>query len=645
MPIKPPRSAGSARMATTALLSGLIGALAFSACGKASGDAFGLGGDDVKSAPHAAGVSSGGGTSASDPKAGSATHRSFRKADGNAPAVQIAVSPLPGTPDASPLTQISFLGPPGTQVDQITATGSRSGTHRGRISSYSTGTGASFLPSARFISGEHVAVTAQVTSSGTTQTVRTSFTVGRQAAFSRTSFPDNPGDPTAIQRYRTLSATPSRVRITTQAKSRAAPGDLFMAPYQGAGTPGAMIAQQNGDLLWFHTLPKGEDATNLQVQEYGGKPVLTWWQGQILQAGFGQGEDVIYNSAYQQIGRVRAGNGYQTDLHEIRLTSNGTAWIDAFDPVDMDLRAYHGVQHGVISDCVVEEIDIKTGLVMWEWHARGHLSPAESRTNPGHNASPWDFIHINSVDPGGSGDVLLSSRNMWAVFDVNIASGAIEWRLGGAHSSFKQGPGTRFYWQHDVEFQPEGLVSMFDNGSSPAKEKQSRGLLLRLDQATHAVALVKQLINPTKTLLASSQGNMLALPGGDWLLGYGGLPNFTEYDAAGHVLLDGTLGKNVQNFRTYLSPWSGQPTSPPTIAAQSAGSGAVNVQASWNGATNVASWQLLSGSAGALAPLATVAKRGFETTIHAAAPGKEIAMRALAANGQALATSSTIPTP
>ena len=37
-------------------------------------------------------------------------------------------------------------------------------------------------------------------------------------------------------------------------------------------------------------------------------------------------------------------------------------------------------------------------------------------------------------------------------------------------------------------------------------------------------------------------------------MGYGGLPNFTEYDSSGQVLLDGTLGKNVQNFRTYLSP-------------------------------------------------------------------------------------------
>ena len=165
--------------------------------------------------------------------------------------------------------------------------------------------------------------------------------------------------------------------------------------------------------------------------------------------------------------------------------------------------------------------------------------------------------------------MLLSSRNTWTLYDVDLRSGAVRWRLGGEHSSFKLGPGTRTYWQHDAEWQPGGLISVFDNGSDPPKEKQSRGPAARPEpRQTHTVTLVKQFTNPTKTLLASSQGNMLSLPGGNWLMGYGGLPNFTEYNASGHVLLDGTLGRNVQDFRTYLSPWSGQaPGSPSVVAA------------------------------------------------------------------------------
>jgi hypothetical protein len=555
----------------------------------------------------------------------------------------VAVSPQPGTPDASPGTQISFLGTAATQVSNVHVVGSHSGSHAGALRAYSTGTGESFLPSHPFAAGERVSVSATVTSAGSTTQARTSFTIARQAPISQKQFPINPGDPQAVQHYSSApSLTPSTVHITTPAKTGAAPGDLFLAPYQGEGIAGPMITEQNGGLVWFHPLPAGEAATNFEVQQYEGRPVLSWWQGRILEVGFGQGEDEIYNTSYQPVARVRAGNGYHADLHEIRLSSNGTAWIDMFDPIEMNLSSVHGSAAGVLTDSVVQEIDIKTGLVMWEWHALGHVPVSESLKPISHSSSPWDYIHVNSVDPGPAGDVLLSARSTWALYDVDIHSGAIRWRLGGPRSSFRQGPGTRFYWQHDAEFQPDGLISVFDNGSDPPKEKQSRGLLLRADTASHTVSLVKQFVNPSRTLLATSQGNTLSLPGGDWLMGYGGLPNFTEYDTAGHVLLDGTLGKNVQDFRTYLSPWSGQPRTAPAVIAKSA-AGALAVAVSWNGATSVSSWRVLAGpSAGALAAVATAAKSGFQSNIAAPSPGPYVAVQALDASGAVIAVSPTV---
>ena len=161
-----------------------------------------------------------------------------------------------------------------------------------------------------------------------------------------------------------------------------------------------MISEQNGSLVWFHPLPKDDSATNFQVQQYEGKPVLTWWQGRILEVGFGQGEDVIYNTSYQHVATIYAGNGYHADLHVIKITPQGTAWIDVFDPIHMNLSSAHGESNGVLTDSVVEEIDIKTGLVMWEWHALGHISLSESN-NPAPKASyPWDYVHINSISPG-----------------------------------------------------------------------------------------------------------------------------------------------------------------------------------------------------------------------------------------------------
>lgn len=551
----------------------------------------------------------------------------------------VAVSPQPGTPDASATTQISFLGGPGTKVSSVHVTGSKSGAHSGTLRAYSTGTGESFLPSRPFRTGEKVTVHA--TAAG--HPVSTSFTIAHQAPVTQKQFPLEPGDPKAIQHYSSApTLTPSTVRITTPAKPGATPGDLMLAPYQGKGTPGPMIAEQDGSLVWFKPLPAGQTATSLQVQQYQGKPVLTWWQGRVLEVGFGQGAIEMYDSSYRHVATVRAGNGYHADLHEFHLTPEGTMWSDSFDPIEMNLSGVGGRSNGVLTDSVIQEIDVKTGLVMWEWHALGHIPLSESYNPVPKYEWPWDYVHMNSISPGTKGDVLLSSRNTWALYDVDIASGQIRWRLGGKRGTLKLGAGTREYWQHDAEWQPDGLISTFDNGSTPPKEKQSRGLLLKVDEGSRSVSLVKAFTNPSKTLLAASQGNTLSLPGGNWLMGYGRLPNFTEYDSSGHVLLDGTLGKNVQDFRTYLAPWSATPTTRPSLAAKLAG-GSASVAMSWNGATAVASWRLLAGaSASALAPVATGARTGFETTLKASTAGPYFAVQALDGSGNVLGTSATV---
>ena len=154
---------------------------------------------------------------------------------------------------------------------------------------------------------------------------------------------------------------------------------------------------------------------------------------------------------------------------------------------------------------------------------------------------------------------------------------------------------------------------------------------------------MKAFANPTKTLLAESQGNALSLPGGNWLLGYGRLPNFTEFDASGHVLFDATLGKEVQDFKTFLSPWSGQPSTTPSVLAKASGAGALAVSVSWNGATEVASWRVLAGSSpSALAPVTSAAKSGFQTMITAPSAGPYVAVQALDSSGAVLAVSATV---
>ena len=98
--------------------------------------------------------------------------------------------------------------------------------------------------------------------------------------------------------------------VVTARSPQSAPGYIFATPYTGPGPSGPMIFDETGNLVWFHPLPAGTEATNLQVQQLQGRPVLTWWQGYIPPQGFGQGEEVIADGSYHVIGRVRAGNGY-----------------------------------------------------------------------------------------------------------------------------------------------------------------------------------------------------------------------------------------------------------------------------------------------------------------------------------------------
>ena len=115
------------------------------------------------------------------------------------------------------------------------------------------------------------------------------------------------------------------------------------------------------------------------MQTYEGKPALTWWQGRIIKVGFGEGEDVIYNSSYQPVATVRAGNGYQRRPARDPADPAGHRVDRRLRPDrTSNLSSVHGSAHGILLDSIVEEIDIKTGLVMWEWHALGHIPLRDS---------------------------------------------------------------------------------------------------------------------------------------------------------------------------------------------------------------------------------------------------------------------------
>jgi hypothetical protein len=556
----------------------------------------------------------------------------------------LAVSPLNGTPDASPQTQISFLGVPIGEISHVSVVGSRSGGHAGKLEAYASSPGASFLPSRPFTQGERVTATALVGRSGHSERVSTTFTVARLSGYrAAAGIPLRLSKAGLVQSFVSAPGLqPPSVRVTVDSP-QASTGDVFLTPSHGYGQPGAMILNSAGRLVWFQPAPSGEIDADLQVQSLYGKPVLVWWQGKVPPIlGVGFGEDQIYSTSYKPLGTVTAGNGYQADLHEMQITPQGSAYVTAYTLVDADLASAGGERNGVLQDAVLQEVDIKTGLVMYEWHAYGHVALSDSYSDPPHTGRPWDFFHLNSVslDPWGDGNFIISSRNTWAAYEINRDSGAVLWRLGGKHSSFKMGPGTGTAYQHDVRWQANDTLTLFDDGATPKVHSESRAITERINWKSRKVELIGRDVH-TPALLAGSQGNDQVLPNGNSFVGWGEAPYVTELSPSGAVLFDAYLPYPGDSYRAYRFAWSATPASPPALAVKPSSATAATVYASWNGATAVSDWVVLAGpSATSLAPIATVASGGFETAIPVTSADPYFAVQALGSSGQLLGTSA-----
>jgi hypothetical protein len=552
----------------------------------------------------------------------------------------VTISPLNGTPDASPGTQISFLGVPAKQISHVSVVGSRSGGHSGSLRSYASAAGASFVPARGFVEGERVTATATVGRAH----VGTTFYIARLVSYplgpSRTPPPAKAGANQSFVTQPTLQ--PPTVRVTTNSPA-AAPGDIFLTTNSGRGQNGALIIDGGGALVWFKPAAKGNSMTNLQVTSYEGKPVLAYWEGHI-DLGVGFGSDTLLGTDYKPVATIHAGNGYYADLHELQVTPQGSAYLTAYTLVRADLSSVHGSKDGALQDAVVQQVDIKTGLVMFEWHTYGHVALDDSYANdPRDPNRPWDFFHLNSIapDPWGDGNFLISSRNTWAVYEINHSSGTVEWRVGGKKPSFRMGSGTGTAYQHDARWQPDHTITIFDNGAVPKAHAYSRAIHEQIDFKHRTVKLLSRDVR-TPAILSGSQGNNQVLANGDWFVGWGESPYFTEFNAAGQTVFDGHLPYPAQVYRSYRFEWNAVPAAVPSIALKAAGA-ATTVYASWNGATGVRSWRVLAGATPAtLATVAEVPTGGFETaaTVPSAAP--VFAVQALGAGGEVLGGSHAI---
>jgi hypothetical protein len=434
---------------------------------------------------------------------------------------------------------------------------------------------------------------------------------------------------------------PPAVTITSGPDAPA--GDhVLVAPFTGDGQHGPLIVDLAGEPVWFQPIT-GVTAMNFRIQRYRRARVLTWWEGKVLGGGYGGGTGVILDRAYREIARVKAQKGYQSDLHDFVVTSRNTALIAIYNAVTADLTAFGGPPDGRVIEGVIQEIDIASGRLLFEWHSLDHVPLDESyRTYPT-EPGQFDYFHLNSIGVDRDGNLLVGARHTSTVYKLHRRTGAVIWRLGGKRNDFRMGPGAAFNFQHDARHHTDGTMTLFDNGAYGADgivEPASRPLQLAIDERARTAALVREYETPDPRL-AVAMGNVQLLPDGSVFVGWGTKGSFSQIGANGALRFDGRFAGAGISYRAYQDTWVGRPTTPPSVVTSRDASGTTTAYASWNGATDVARWQLSAGArSNRLRPVGSVPRSGFETALAVPSVAGYLAVTALDSAGRPLATSA-----
>ncbi|MBD8079666.1 arylsulfotransferase family protein [Cellulosimicrobium arenosum] len=469
-----------------------------------------------------------------------------------------------------------------------------------------------------------------------------------------TPTPSDSAPPPSVHRYRSTDLIAPVLPMTQGPAAASAPADddgLYVVAPKLSAAPkkGPLLVDTAGEPVWI--APEDEAAYDVRVQELDGEPVMTYYEGETEFIGHGEGEIVILDESYQEIGRVTTGGDVDpqmADIHDATITPDGTMLLLAYVPEEHDLTAVDGPEDGWWFDNVVQEVDIDSGDVLWEWRASDHVDITETMTSPnddedrsnGSEEAPFDWFHVNSANLAPDGDLLISARNTSAVYKIDLDSGDVEWVLGGKSGDFDlegpdDGTGARFAYQHDARLHDDGTLTLFDNEGDPPVGDRSRGLRLALDTDAMTATVDQEWLPSDPELLAGSQGNVQVMENGNVTIGWGSGQMVSEYTGDGTLVREFPLeaGESYRSYRT--DDWVGRPTDPPAVVVQGG-----TAHASWNGATEVAAWRLVAGESEDDAETVAEAPRdGFETALAPVPDGAAyVAVQALDADGEVLGT-------
>jgi hypothetical protein len=290
------------------------------------------------------------------------------------------------------------------------------------------------------------------------------------------------------------------------------------------------------------------------------------------------------------------------------------------ETVDMSKVVPGGKSDASVTGLVIQEMDPSKNVI-FEWRSWDHVKFTDSTADL--TAQEIDLIHGNAMDISSDGNLLLSSRNLSEITKINLQTGDIIWRLGGKANQFDFVNDEMFAFQHDVRQLPNGDITIFDNHGTTENPAPSRGVEYKVDETSMIVTKVWSYTH-SPYVFGTYMGDVQRMLNGDTFLGWGAaydgpgyvFVSMTEVDPNNNVILEITFDQPYVSYRALRYPWQGYPDTLPDLAFRNDSSG-LTLGYSWNGATEVASYQLYGGSTPqSLSLIDQKVRHGFETQTH-----------------------------
>jgi hypothetical protein len=322
-----------------------------------------------------------------------------------------------------------------------------------------------------------------------------------------------PGDFPGYTFKRLRAAAAPLYLVTPGSTGPGAPSGGYAVVFTGRGAP----------IWWMRDEPSPFDFTVLP----DGTFAWTTFQG-----GIGvdpDGSYVLRRPSGRVVGQLRT-TGSPTDVHDLQLRPDGNYMLISYRPRSgVDTSVFNGNSDATIYDGVIQTVT-PTGELVGEWSTEDHVNLNETPTYRWESLDrePYDTTHVNSVEPLKNGDFIISLRHTDAVYRVDGATGALEWKLGGTPTpnSLQVVGDPRAYplaAQHDARWLGHGQLSVHDNGGGAGP----RVVIYRIGDGV--ATYVDSYADPLATFSACCGSARKVAD--NWLVSWGGVPVVTEFDA------------------------------------------------------------------------------------------------------------------